>query len=113
MDVDVWTTREGVAKLGDELVGFAVEGRDGSIGKVDHVNYAGTCVIVSTGRLRAKKYVVPAWTVERVDADGKTVTVDLTKDEVDGSPEYDDHAGFDDACESSVEAYYEDLVSSR
>ena len=110
---DVWTTREGVSRLSDEMVGWKVEGRDETIGKVDHVNYEGTCVIVSTGRILGKKYVVPAWTIHTVDADNETLTADVTKDEVEGSPEYDDTAGFDEACEAKVGAYYEDLASAR
>jgi hypothetical protein len=112
MQPDLWTARSGVSPLSDELVGLTVEGRDGTIGKVDHVSYEGTCVIVSTGRLLGKKYVIPAWAVERIDPDGEVV-VDLTKDEVEGSPEYDDHAGFDEDCESRVGAYYEDLMATR
>ncbi len=111
--VDVWTTRSDVTPLTEEMVGWTVQGRDGAIGKVDHVSYAGTCVIVSTGRFRGKKYVVPAWTIERTDPESGTLTVDLTKADVEGSPPYDEHLGFDDACESNVGAYYEDLVSSR
>jgi hypothetical protein len=113
MEPDVWTVRSGVSPLSDEVVGFEVVGRDGRIAKVDHVSYGGTCVVVSTGRLLGKKYVVPAWAVERTDHEARTVSVDLTKDDVERSPEYDDHLGFDDECEARVGAYYEDLVSSR
>jgi hypothetical protein len=108
----LWTARSGVEPLSDELTGLKVEGRDGTIGKVQRVNYEGTCLIVSTGRLLGKTYVIPAWAVERI-APGDHVAVDLTKDEVEGSPEYDDHTGFDDDCETRVGAYYEDLMSLR
>ena len=111
--VDVWTTRAGVTPLSDEMVGWRVQGTDEEIGKVDHVSFGGTCVIVSTGRFRGKKYVVPAWSIERMDPASETIVVELTKADVEGSPEYDDHMGFDDACESTTGAYYEDLVSSR
>ena len=113
MRADVWTSREGVSALGDEMVGYEVEGRDGRIGKVEHVSFERTCVVVSTGRLFAKKYVIPAGSVERVDTESKTMAVDLSKEEVENSPEYDDHVGFDDDCEANTGAYYSDLLAKR
>jgi hypothetical protein len=113
MQQDVWTSREGVVPLTDEMVGFEVEGRDGSLGKVDHVSYTGSCVIVSTGRILGKKFAIPASTVERVDVDSKTLVVGLTEDELHSSPEYDDKIGFDDDCETRVGAYYTDLAGRR
>jgi hypothetical protein len=110
---DVWTPREGTVPLSDEMKGFDIEGPDGKMGKVDHVSYTGSCVIVTTGRILGKKYVVPASSVERVDLEEKTIVVDLNQDEIDSSPEYDDKLGFDDDCEKRVGAYYTDLRSSR
>ncbi len=113
MDENVWASREGVASLADEMVGYKVEGRDGSIGKIDHVSYGGTCLIVSTGRILGREYVIPASRVEAIDLDTETIVVDLTKDEVEGSPEYDSSAGFDDDCEATVGEYYTGLASRR
>jgi hypothetical protein len=113
MDQDVWTSREGVASLADEMVGFTVEGRDGSIGKVDHVSFGGTCVVVSTGRILGHKYVIPASAVEQIDLDTETVVVDLTKDDVESSPEYDEAIGLDDDCEARVGDHYRDLAARR
>ncbi len=110
---DVWTARPGVAPINDDLVGFDVQGRDGAIGRVDHVNYSGSCVVVAIGRFRGKKHVVPAWAIEAIDAEGKTVRVDLDREAVEGSPEYDDILGLDDDCETRVGAYYEDLAATR
>jgi hypothetical protein len=112
VQADLWTAREGVA-LGDELVGWDVEGRDGKIGKVDHVTYERTCVVVSTSRLFGKQFVVPANSLERVDTEGRTIFVDLSKEEVENSPEYDDHLGFDEDCEAKTGAYYADVVAKR
>jgi hypothetical protein len=109
MQQDVWTSREGIVPLSDEMKGFEVEGRDGSLGKVDHVSYTGSCVIVKAGRILGKKHVIPASTVERIDLDEKTIVVDVTQDEIESSPEYDDTVGFDDDCEKRVGAYYTDL----
>lgn len=113
MDQDVWTSREGVATLGDEMVGFTVEGRDGSIGKVDHVSFGGRCFVVSTGRILGHKYVIPASSVAQIDLDTETVVVDLTKDEVESSPEYDESTGLDDDCEARVGSHYRDLATRR
>ncbi len=112
MQAEVWMSREGVV-LDDELVGYEVEGRDGKIGKVDHVAFEKTCFFVSTSRLFRKQYVVPASAVERVDTKGKTIYVDLSKEEVENSPEYDDHVGFDEDCEAKTGAYYGDVLAKR
>jgi hypothetical protein len=104
--------REGVM-LGDELVGYDVEGRDGKIGKVDHVAYEKTCLIVSTSRLFGKQYVIPATAVERVETDKQTVFVDLAKEEVENSPAYDDGVGFDEDCEAATGAYYAEVLAKR
>jgi hypothetical protein len=108
----LWTPREGVM-LGDELVGYDVDGRDGKIGKVDHVAYERTCLIVSTSRLFARQYVIPANSVERVEKDSERLAVDLTKEEVENSPAYDDDVGFDDDCEAAAGAYYAEVLANR
>ena len=113
MHADVWTSREGVDLLGDEIVGFDVEAREGTLGKVDHVTYEKTCVVITTSRLFGKRYVVPASSVEQVDLDTQTVLVDLSKEEVENSPEYDAKLGFNDDCESQTGAYYADVLSKR
>ncbi len=112
MQAEIWTSREGVM-LGDELAGYDVEGRGARIGKIDRVTYTKTCVVVSTSRLFGKRYVIPARAVERVDAAGETVFVDLSKEEVENSPEYDDHLGFDDDCQAKTGGYYSDLLARR
>ncbi len=111
MQAGVWTSRDGVA-LGDELVGYDVEGRDGEIGKVDHVAYEKTFVIVSTSRLFGKKYVMPASFVERVDMDSETIFVDLSKEEVENSPAHDDDVA-DDDWEAATGAYYAEVLANR
>ena len=51
---DVWTSRPEVTPLDDEMVGYDVEGSDGTIGKVERVSFERTCVVVSTSRLFGK-----------------------------------------------------------
>ncbi len=112
MQADVWTSREGVT-LGDELVGYDVEGRDGKVGKAERVTYTKSCVIVSTSRLFGKRYVIPASSVERVDTEDQTIFVDLSKEEVENSPEYDDHLGFDEDCQGKTGRYYAEVLARR
>ncbi len=109
MQTDVWTARAGVEKLTDEMVGFEVEGRNGTIGKVEHVSFAGTCIIVSTSRFFGRKHVIPAGSVERVDTENRKIVVDLATEDVENSPEYDDTQGFDDDCEERSGEYYGSL----
>ncbi len=112
MQADLWTSGEGVV-LGDELAGYDVEGSDGRIGKVDRVTYTKTSVLVSTSRLFGKRYVIPASSVERIDPDSQAIFVDLSKEEVENSPEYDDRLGFDDDCKAKTETYYAQLLAGR
>lgn len=112
MEQELWKPREGVM-LGDELVGYEVQGLDAKIGKVDHVAYDKTYLIVSTSRLFGKQYIVPAAAAERVETDGETLFVDLAKEEVENSPAYDDDVGFDDDCEAATGAYYAQVLANR
>ncbi len=113
MQADVWRLRADVTPLDDEMIGYDVEGSDGKIGQVEHVSFERTCVVVSTSRLFGKKFVIPASTVERVDEESRTIFVDLSKDEVENSPQYDESIGFDDACEETTSAYYADVLARR
>ncbi len=112
MQQELWKPRKDVM-LGDELVGYDVEGLDAKIGKVEHVAYDKTCLIVSTSRLFGKQYVIPATAVERVERDRETLFVDLAKEEVENSPAYDDDVGFDDDCEAATGAYYAHVLANR
>ena len=73
--VDVWTYREDVLAPGvspRDVVGYGVEARDGSIGKVDDATYdAGAShLVVDTGPwIFGKKVMLPAGVIESVDHD--------------------------------------------
>jgi hypothetical protein len=78
---------------GDDLnaVGYDVEARDGSAGKVDQATQeiGSGHVVVDTGPwVFGKKVLLPPDAVERVDADHRRVYVALTKDQIKDSPEY-------------------------
>jgi hypothetical protein len=106
----VWTNQVEGVELNDGLMGFTVEGRDGKIGKVDHVNYTGTCITVASGLIRKQSNVVPAAALEEIDLDTETVYVRLNADQVHDSPDYDPTEGIDEACEAKVEEYYSRIL---
>ncbi|MCX5584012.1 PRC-barrel domain-containing protein [Streptomyces erythrochromogenes] len=77
---------------GTSLVGFKVEASDGSIGKVDEDTdeVGASYIVVDTGPwIFGKEVLIPAGTVVRVDIEEKTINVNLTKDQIKDSPEYD------------------------
>ena len=99
---------QGVA-VDDTLVGFTVMSGDDDIGKIDHVNYTGTCLSIQTGGLLSKtRHLIPATAIRSVDLDDETMHVTMTAEEVEQAPAYDEH-GIDDETESLVERYYESL----
>jgi hypothetical protein len=90
---DVWQYRESMrfAARNIDLSGFEVVGRDRtSIGTIDkasndvRVNY----IVVDTGDwLQQRQVVLPAYTVERVDAEARKVFIDRTRDDIRDAPE--------------------------
>jgi len=94
-------------RLGDELVGFAVDARDGRVGKVERVNYEGTCMAVTTRRWPSRRrHVVPASAVASIDPGQKIVYVRTSKRDILSGPAYDDGAGIDEDRETEAEGYY-------
>ncbi|MFD3480836.1 PRC-barrel domain-containing protein [Streptomyces sp. NPDC058695] len=95
---------------GTDLTGYKVEATDGGIGKVDKhsddVNSA--YLVVDTGVwIFGKHVLLPAGTVRTVDQAERKVFVDLTKDQIKGSPEFDrdQHVG-DAGYHEQVGSYY-------
>jgi hypothetical protein len=93
-----------------DLRGFAVGGRDGSVGKVDDASYdepQGNYLVVDTGTaFRGKKVFVPSEVITRVDVDSKTVLADVAKDDVKNAPEYDPNRRLDDDLRAQVASHY-------
>jgi hypothetical protein len=113
MKTDSISTSSKLSEFGDALEGYHVEGKDGTIGRVTHVTYDNTCLVVHTGRLFGKNHVVPARAVQSINPGRKQVLLDLAEDEVKGAPEYDSHRGLDEDCETRIEAYYGPLLEDR
>jgi hypothetical protein len=93
MPDDVWQYRESMrfAARNVDLSGFAVVSHDGTpIGTVDkasndvRVNY----LVVDTGEwLSGRQVVIPAYSVERIDSDARTVIVDRSRDDIRDAPQ--------------------------
>ncbi|WP_031081459.1 PRC-barrel domain-containing protein [Streptomyces sp. NRRL WC-3549] len=95
---------------GADLTGYAVEATDGSIGKVDkHSDDVGSAyIVVDTGPwIFGKEVLLPAGTVKGVDTEHRTIFVDLAKEQIKNSPEFDKqkHAG-DPVYHAQIESYY-------
>jgi len=91
---EIWTFRSmpGVDPQSVDLTGFKVEATDGSIGKVDEATYetGASYLVVDTGPwILGRKVMLPAGVIDRIDSDEQSVYVDLTKDEIKDSPEFD------------------------
>jgi hypothetical protein len=110
---DAETTPRQRRNLSDELVDYHVEGKDGTIGRVQHVTYDGSCLVVRTGRLFGNSHVVPALAVQAIDPAARRILLDLTVDDVRGAPEYDSHLGYDEDCQSRAEAHYGPILLDR
>ncbi|MFE7518333.1 PRC-barrel domain-containing protein [Streptomyces halstedii] len=95
---------------GADLTGYTVEATNGSIGKVDkHSDDVGSaCLVVDTGVwIFGKEVLLPAGTVKGIDTEHRTIFVDLTKEQIKDSPEFDKHKHTGDpAYHAQVESYY-------
>jgi hypothetical protein len=94
---------------GLDLSGYSVEARDGDIGKVDEATYetARSYLVIDTGPwIFGKKVLLPAGVVERVDMDSESVFVNLTKDQIKDSPEFDEATYQDEEYRTRIGTHY-------
>ena len=108
---DAWSYRQTARPTqgSRSLVGYEVSARDGDIGKIDEASDdVGTSrLVVDTGPwILGRKVILPAGTVDRVDDANRKVYVDLTKDQIKNSPEWDQDAAFDDSYRGRLGNYY-------
>jgi hypothetical protein len=92
-----------------DLEGFAVEARDGSIGKVDEATYEvdESYIVVDTGPwIFGRKVLLPAGVIQEIDLENERVVVNRTKDEIKDGPEYDPDQGFDTSRRNEFDSYY-------
>jgi hypothetical protein len=90
---NLWTFPEGAVGHDQSVKGYRVEATDGHCGDVSWAVYApGESYLVVTYREHRKNthHVVPAGAVANVDHPARTVTVNVTVDEVKASPPHED-----------------------
>jgi hypothetical protein len=81
-----------------DLTGFSVEATDGSIGKIDEAtNEVGSAyIVVDTGPwIFGKKVIPPVGVIDRIDPEEEKVYVNLTKDQIKNTPEFDEKKSLD------------------
>ena len=109
--LEIWTYREGV-DLGvspRNVVGYDVEARDGSIGKVDEATFDtdSSSLVVATGPwIFGKKVMLPAGVIRSVDHTDEKIFVNRTKDEIKNAPEFDDSLLRDSPYRDQLGSYY-------
>ena len=106
---DLWTYRDTSSWGNADITGFDVEATDGSIGGVDEASFdAGSSyIVVDTGPwIFGKKVVLPAGLIQRVDVEDRRVWVDLTKNQIENAPEFDELRYRDDDYRTEIGGYY-------
>jgi hypothetical protein len=95
-----------------ELAGFSIQARDGAIGRmedciVDSESWNLLYLVVDTGSLLPGRKVLisPGW-VEQVDWEASTLHVDLSRETVRNSPEYDPEQPLDRETETRLYDHY-------
>jgi hypothetical protein len=98
-----------------DLSGFHVEALDGGIGAVDGTTYeVGTdSLVVDTGPwIFGKKVMLPAGVISRIDPDDHRIWVNLTKEQIQNAPEFDDSLRTDHGYRDQVGTYYEPYMAA-
>jgi FKBP-type peptidyl-prolyl cis-trans isomerase 2 len=106
---DLWSFRDDVGADRANLDGMTVEGVDGSVGKVQDVisDVDGSYLLVDTGPpVLGKTVFLPAGLVTAIDVDNESITVDRTKDEIKGAPDFDAGLGKDPAYRDAIARHY-------
>jgi hypothetical protein len=110
--VELWTftvETPGIDLSNVDLTGFKVEARDGSIGKVDEATHeaGGSFIIVDTGVwIFGKKVMLPAGVIRDIDLDTEMIFVDLTKDQIENAPEFDETTYREQSYRNELGEYY-------
>ncbi|HEX6843915.1 MAG TPA: PRC-barrel domain-containing protein [Actinomycetota bacterium] len=108
MEYDLWTYDTSLQDTTD-LEGLDVEATDGSIGSIDEATYevGSSYIVVDTGPwIFGKKVLIPASAIQKIDLDGRRVFLRLTKDQIKGSPEFDESSYTKPDYRDRVGTYY-------
>jgi hypothetical protein len=102
-----------------EVLGFHIRALDGEVGHIDDFlvdddSWAIRYLLADTSNFIGGKWVLisPQW-ARRVDWNGLTVNLDMNKDHVKNSPEYDPNRPLDRTYEKQLYDYYERPVYWR
>jgi hypothetical protein len=110
MYTDLWTYREAMAVPTGTITGFQVEAMDGKIGHIDEASAEAGAgyIVVDTGPwILGRKVMIPAGVITHIDLDEQQVMLDLTKDQIKSSPEFDPEMGMmDTAYRGRLGDYY-------
>ncbi|MGC5306869.1 PRC-barrel domain containing protein [Micromonospora zamorensis] len=112
---DPWRYRDQAGVADADLVGYKVEATDGGIGKIDSASHEvdGSYLVVDTGPwIFGKKVMLPAGTVNQVDHDQRTVSVDRTRDQIKAAPEYDETSHSDPSYRDQLGGYYDETYGA-
>ena len=109
--IEIWSYREGVVPgtAPTDVVGYGVEARDGSIGKVDDATFevGSSYLVVDTGPwIFGRKVMLPAGVIRDVDHDEEKVFVNRTKEQIKNAPELDDASIGDAGYRGRLGSYY-------
>lgn len=91
----LWSFPEGMLGPNDSIKDFQVEASDGHAGKVSWASYApgySYLVVSHTHHLHEVHHVVPAGVVADIDESSRTVSLRLSRDEVEELPEHHEPA---------------------
>src|SRR5438105_5096052 len=95
-----------------DLAGFHLAATDGSIGEVqdcyfDDVHWTVRYLVVDTGGwLSGRKVLISPMAIRGIDIDGEHVIVDLTREQVERSPDIDTHRPVSRQHEIALLQYY-------
>jgi hypothetical protein len=92
-----------------DIVGYAVEAIDGSIGKIDDATLETDSghIVVDTGPwIFGKKVMLPVGILTSADHKDERVFVNRTKEEIKNAPEFDDSMRNDEKYRAQLGSYY-------
>jgi len=114
MHTNVQTERGTDQSFTEEMLDYEVRADDETVGKIERVTFENDwAIVVSGGLLKKHRHAIPAWAIRVVDVGNETVVVGLTKEEIEGSLEYDECIGMEDDQRVAIQAYYDELLRGR
>jgi len=92
-----------------DLSGCSVEALDGSVGKVDESTHevGSGSLIVDTGPwIFGRKVMLPVSFISRIDEHDRRIWVNLTKDQIQNAPEFDEASLHNSVYRDELATYY-------